>query len=301
MAKIEKAYSIELGRNIDAVEAHELWTEGVLKDKKAFRCRDVNCSAQITCANMDKKKPEMKRTPYFQCYSPHDKECNCKSDYGVEHNTNREGREKGKDIPYSDNIDCFHFERPENHNQIQPCSMSKEHIEAKQQDNIRREKTRKIHVGNHYSLTPIVTKYLLYKRDADKNYVRIKGRDISYNELFIAVDSLDIHNLPRFRHVYYGKGRVTVKEGKYIVAFEKKLRDLNEERQPMMCSILCVINKQLVSNYKILNGKIDELLKVTEKKTVQDIFLYGYLNMAVQGGTKTLFINIKGLDFIDIR
>lgn len=301
MAKIEKAYSLELGRNIDAVEAHELWLEGVITDKKAFKCRDASCSAQITCANMDKKKPEMKRTPYFQCYSLHDQDCNCKNDYGMEHAANRQGGGKGKDIPYSDNIDCFHFERPKNHNQIQPSWGNKECMETKQKDSIRREKTRRIHVGNHYSLTPIVTKYLLYKRDANKNYVRIKGKDISYEKLFIAVDSLDIHNLPIFRHVYYGKGRVIAKEGKYIVAFEKKLKDWNKERQPVMCSILCVINKEIVNNYNIHNGKIDDFLKVTAKKTIQDIFLYGDLNVAMQGGKKTLFINIQGLDFIDIR
>lgn len=66
---------------MDAIRAHELWCEGILKDKTAFQCKDPNCVAQITCANMDKKKSEMKRTPYFQCYSQHSTTCKCKNDY----------------------------------------------------------------------------------------------------------------------------------------------------------------------------------------------------------------------------
>ena len=62
MAKIEKAFSLEINDFVDAIEANELWMEGVLKDKKAFICVGENCYAGITCKNMDTfasdRKPE---------------------------------------------------------------------------------------------------------------------------------------------------------------------------------------------------------------------------------------------------
>lgn len=301
MAKIEKAYSLELGRNIDAVEAHELWTEGVLIDKKAFKCRDANCGAQITCANMDKKKSEMKRTPYFQCHSPHDRACKFINEYEMVQNLSTQGRGGGKDISYSNNIDYFHFERPKNHGLIQNNVHSKSGGETERKYRSEKNGVRKVHIGNHYSLTPIVAKYLLYGKEADKNYVRIMGRDISYEKLFMPVDSIDIRKLPQGFHVYYGKGHLMAKGDKYIIIFEKKISDLNQDSQSLTCSILCVIHKEMFEKYEIHNGKAEELLDAVKEKKTQEIYLYGHLNISEKEGRKTIFINVQGLDFIDIR
>ena len=54
MASVDYAWSIELGQELTASEAHEKWFMGILSDKTMFECRDENCHAQITCVNMDK-------------------------------------------------------------------------------------------------------------------------------------------------------------------------------------------------------------------------------------------------------
>ena len=38
MAKVELAYSFEINDIVDAMEANELWLEGILSDKRAFEC-----------------------------------------------------------------------------------------------------------------------------------------------------------------------------------------------------------------------------------------------------------------------
>ena len=63
-----------------------------------------------------KKKSEMKRTPYFQCYSQHSTTCKCKNDYQEANGTSRKNGNK-KDVIYSNNIDYLLLERPENHKQ----------------------------------------------------------------------------------------------------------------------------------------------------------------------------------------
>ena len=69
---IEKAYSIEANDIIDAEEAYELYWNGIINDKKAFLC--IYCDAAITCANLDKKRAEMKNIPHFKCRG-HADEC----------------------------------------------------------------------------------------------------------------------------------------------------------------------------------------------------------------------------------
>lgn len=65
MAKVELAYSEEINDIVDAIEANELWIEGVLTDKRAFECIDENCCAKITCRNMDTYAYSRKMIPHF--------------------------------------------------------------------------------------------------------------------------------------------------------------------------------------------------------------------------------------------
>lgn len=66
MASVDYAWSIELGQELTASEAHEKWFMGILSDKTMFECRDENCHAQITCVNMDKQQYQMKMQRTFQ-------------------------------------------------------------------------------------------------------------------------------------------------------------------------------------------------------------------------------------------
>lgn len=65
MASIDLAYSLELGEVVDAMEANELWVEGILTNKWAFECADENCNAKITCKNMDTYADKRKMKPHF--------------------------------------------------------------------------------------------------------------------------------------------------------------------------------------------------------------------------------------------
>ena len=48
MASVDYAWSIELGQELTASEAHEKWFMGILSDKTKFECIDEKCHAQIT-------------------------------------------------------------------------------------------------------------------------------------------------------------------------------------------------------------------------------------------------------------
>ena len=54
--KGNEAYSLEYNEIIDAEETYELYSEGLITDKKAFICTGNDCEAQITCTNIDREK-----------------------------------------------------------------------------------------------------------------------------------------------------------------------------------------------------------------------------------------------------
>jgi len=56
--KLEKAFSKEPQLRITATEADKQFQNGVIKSKFKFSCPDEKCDAQVTCANLDKKKSE---------------------------------------------------------------------------------------------------------------------------------------------------------------------------------------------------------------------------------------------------
>ena len=58
----ERAYSLELNKNISAKEAVELSKSNKLNDVRAFRCCNTKCKISLTCTNW--KNPEGKRI-YF--------------------------------------------------------------------------------------------------------------------------------------------------------------------------------------------------------------------------------------------
>ncbi|WP_338517456.1 hypothetical protein [Alteromonas gracilis] len=73
--KLEKAYSIDLERDITAQDADHHFEKGSIVSKYKFECSDENCSAQIICANLNRPKALRKRDPYFKAVEEHSTDC----------------------------------------------------------------------------------------------------------------------------------------------------------------------------------------------------------------------------------
>ena len=169
MARIETAYSLELKRIMDPMEANEFWMDGLLKDKKAFKCIDENCSAGITCKNMDTFAENRKVNPHFimssieNMHSPHcevqreleEKERQKKSSKGV-----ASRQSLGKTV-------YFHAQRPSRHGVIEHQSIDTTGYCEKSAAN-GREKASKAgnsYKSNYYWLYSLIRYYIdSYKR-----------------------------------------------------------------------------------------------------------------------------------------
>ena len=120
MAKVELAFNLEINDIVDAMEANELWLEGILHDKRAFKCVYENCDAKITCKNMDTYADNRKVIPHFIMASRENKH-NVLCEAYKEYDERESIRGKSKNNKETSNIGrnvCFHMERPENHRVI---------------------------------------------------------------------------------------------------------------------------------------------------------------------------------------
>ena len=62
----ERAFSLEMNRNISAIQASNHSIKGELHDRRAFRCSDPNCQINMTCTNWNKKGVRYYFTPSSQ-------------------------------------------------------------------------------------------------------------------------------------------------------------------------------------------------------------------------------------------
>lgn len=62
----ERAYSLELDRNISAKQASDFSIKGRLHDRRAFQCSNPNCRINMTCTNWNKKGIRYFFTPSSQ-------------------------------------------------------------------------------------------------------------------------------------------------------------------------------------------------------------------------------------------
>ncbi|WP_218353657.1 hypothetical protein [Alteromonas lipotrueiana] len=73
--KLEKAYSIELEKEITAQDADVHYANGSITSKHHFKCPDNNCESQIICTNLTRPKKLRKRDPYFKAIEKHSPDC----------------------------------------------------------------------------------------------------------------------------------------------------------------------------------------------------------------------------------
>ncbi|MGE6995243.1 hypothetical protein ACQKIK_17790 [Pseudomonas sp. NPDC047961] len=63
---LDVAYSIEVDDYVDPDKAYDLYWAGLIADKQAFLCPGTDCTAQVTCCNIDKDAQNMRVVPHFR-------------------------------------------------------------------------------------------------------------------------------------------------------------------------------------------------------------------------------------------
>ena len=116
--KIEEAFSLEFGENIDVETAYDLFWARIITDKRKFVCCYEGCNAAVTAANLDRLRQDMAVDPHYRDVAPEDhitgcpnsKEAQANSAKNVSEEQNRQSRRISSAM-----ADVFEFNRPDSH------------------------------------------------------------------------------------------------------------------------------------------------------------------------------------------
>lgn len=291
---IEKAYSIEANDIIDAEEAYELYWNGIINDKKAFSC--IYCDAPITCANLDKKRVEMKNLPHFRCCGSHGEEC----ELIVEISNNKRSDPKKQERNFLDE-DVDKLNITHNTEGIKKIINKKENrdlknINSQKEKIIEEYKSRKRRKAKYTLIRPIVSKYLKYIKEnsISKKYINVyKNINITYEEMFKKIDEVDIENLSKYKRIYFGEGNIKKAENGYMVAFNKRIKIKNDY---IKTTFFINYEKHLkdLNNLQQFKKELDEIVKKKEK-----VMIYVYTNNLKLKVNKEMKIINLYLDMIE--
>lgn len=303
MAKIETAFSLEIYKFVDAIEANELWMEGVLKNKKAFICIGENCYAGITCKNMDTFASDRKRIPHFimsQHENMHSDSCDVYREY-IENDTNRNSTKREGYKERTSKEICFHMIRPEKHRIIEhTLSMGQENNLTEIKKQIKREQgdfqQRK---SNFFCLISLVCSYVIAFKNGtlfeDEVRVEFEKKQVytyKLGHLFKRIErQKEITDKDKYRYVYFGKGKVFQREnGDYSLVFSEKFSGSTKK-------VKCVLNEELIENCRF--GKANKL-HMLNSAVRKENFIYVFATKNVNEQYNTVYLNVNNLDCIAV-
>jgi len=300
--KIEFAFSLDYMDIVDANNAYDLFWSNTIKDKHNFECIGNDCTAQITCANLDKLQKDMKKAPYFIVYGEHSENCSyIKSQvkYYSEQKSSADSDSRGR---ISDKaVDVLNFKRPESH-----FEKNQKHLQLNSEQQLNLKIQRKNRKGgclvkprtkiDRYSIRPLIDNYHKYrqKQSLKDNYIKIKTAKLSYAEMFIEVNSQSIDDLPDYLRFYWGTARLYSKKNHYYILFNNCLILDGEKIRPSIF---------------VKHQAIEEAFcrQLTEKK-FQDlsgsyIYCFIYVKPKINSSNGKNYINFSAnnLDYLEIK
>lgn len=300
---LDIAYSIEADDYIDADRAYDYFWSDRIKDKTAFLCPGTNCSAKVTCANMDKDTQDMKVIVHYRIIGKtHSSECEIDQKSPLNLIYEKNNSPSGQNPTIDDSIvDQFFLSRPESY------------YNEKAHDPLQDERKRKISTANKkalarlretgrtssiYSVRQIVSRYLRYQKDGSLKHRRIaiQGNDATYESFLQSIREDDLVELSTSPLIYYGWAyinRVRADDA-YQIKFKTKLKS---GEKSLTTTIL--VSDQLIENYKIKKLVTTRLKKVYEAaQPTAFIFVYGKPKQSKSGDYANF--HISNLDMIDI-
>ena len=289
--KVNEAYSLEYNEIIDAEEAYELYSEGMITDKTAFICTGNGCEAQITCTNIDKEKEDMKQLPHFRVYGEHLDGCEMNQE--IERITAIKRNVENKS--YLDNTVIEFLEKKQQSlgkmgNKQGSVSFS-ENLEIK--NKLKNKYSKEKRISTHFTIKSVVDKYLKNIEDLENYFFSFKGFKVSFKNMFLEIkqQKLNFSLELKYRRIYFGKGNIKQEEKGYRVIFRDSFLYDNEEKSKYAMTSIFISNDALSVKMK---NRIDRLL---QENNVY-IFIYG---KPIINKEKYINFRYSNIDHIDFR
>ncbi|NOR45297.1 MAG: hypothetical protein GQ534_06885 [Candidatus Delongbacteria bacterium] len=287
---MEFAYSNDLDDFIDPDMAYDYFWSDLITSKSAFKCPNENCNADITCANIEKVKQDMKQVPHFRGY--HHIE-------GCQYDSKNKNSSTDSDEIYANakigisSCDKFLLNRPEAKDSTLESGTTSGYS--------RNEDSKKYTGGRYYSIRSLVSKWVQFRKNdlLDKALLKIEGKDITYKELFKGVFHQELDELPDQNRIYWGTAFIDRIESipGYKIKFCSQFDYYEESINPSF-----IISDSDIEDYKVKKLLKLRLKTINELKTpIGLVFIYGIPYQKESKGNLYINFSLRNLDYLEIR
>ena len=291
-----KAYSLDLGKKINAKEADIAYQKGLIGSQKNFQCPHQECGIAVTCANLERPKYKRKVEPYFRSIENHKFGCPFAEEerriklLEIDKNGHYENVTTGEIL--------VNLAEPTPKKQNSDNASEVKEINVSRTCQLSDSKKDKVSTNQTKTLSVLVSSFL-NNENFPITLPRPYQERIFLKDAFIKVDGQDLSNLEQnCWRVYYGKAWINkLSSGDYQIKFDSQLHDLSVEVSGVRPSFF--ISKSLIcdSPYeKFTKEKIDEL--VVQKKPKQ-VFIFSDVP-SLNHTKKYINFILEGLPYLEI-
>ncbi|MFS1861440.1 hypothetical protein BCU54_009995 [Vibrio lentus] len=257
--KLEKALSLEIDSSITASQADELYKKSIFSKFK-FECPDPKCDAQVTCANLDKKKEKRKRDPYFKVVGLHSSDCQIAKDQQQVGKTKRVHSDIYSDSDeFFDNAVRFNVQEPSS---AKPTDDTPETSDEEARE-VRtklgdEDESRKRKIQRSKTLSSMVDSYLKGENfDVQLPNVGV----IKLQDLFVKLDGNQLGDFEDEFRVYFAEAYINKRtNGGFSVNFAAHVKDGEEEKK-----LSFLITDEVVERYPFKKYQRSVLEKLSNK------------------------------------
>ncbi len=301
---LDVAYSVEINDFIDPDKAYELYWSGMLDDKRAFFCPGTNCSASVTCANLDKDTHSLKVVPHFRVFGIHSKDCEIARNVPLRlkyaEPTVQTATHKALDVSI---VDTFMDKRPDSYYDHYKNNSHSKNAKVKIVNVLKAKSERQLKeigiTSSIYSVRTVVSRYARYKKDGtlDLRRLNLAGKDIPYTSLFNKIENQVVSDLPQLPLIYYGWAFINrlLSGYGYQIRFRKNLESDSGNK-----NVTIMIGDRLIEKYKMKKLVAKRIEKIYQSPNpTAYVFIYGTPKIN-QRNERFVNIDITNLDMIDI-
>ncbi len=271
--KLEHARSLELGEDITAGDADKLFALGALTSKHLFECPELNCHAQVTCANLDRPKRLRKRDPYFKFVSEHSVGCLLEAETDEDMRRIKSMREDPEALPFIiDDVVDLDLSTP-NRRIIHdlPTSDDEDAITKRSRKTVADDEENNRFRHSRKRLSGLVSAFI----EKENFFLNTAEGKLHLRDFFIRVgNSKDLSEYPDEPRVYFGKAWLNRKDDYYLVRFDNEMRT-----SKIKCKPTFFIPARLVerSEYRRTSReKLDKIALATPSKPLY-VFIFSEL------------------------
>jgi hypothetical protein len=199
------AYSVECNAILTADEAYENFWRGRIANEAQFICPDPRCSATATCAYLSESRLGTDAAPNFIWKKKHKKGC-------------QYARNK---------MDMFlgSGDRPDDNSRQCDTFVSGYAEKAALGAAFFNTLTPRVHDATYcYSVRTLLNNYVMHRKSGlgGERPLNVDEYRLTYEDMFVPIDSCDISEATRFKRIYFGEAVVAESTSAYVMEFADK-------------------------------------------------------------------------------